>query len=84
MSGTAVRGGESMAVAGIHTGLQDAVPAADTGQQPSVAGDYRRTSDAPRDHTAHSRPWGKGCYVHLRAFERDSGPLPVHAEQRQR
>lgn len=76
-------GGEGLAVADQAAVLKNAVPAADTGVEPGVAGSDRRASDSPGDNPPHSRPWGKGCYVQLRSVERDSGLVPVHAEQRQ-
>lgn len=76
-------GGECLAVADTAAVLKNAVPAADTDIKSSLVRSDWRESDSPGDNSPHSRPWGKGCYVHLRSVERDSGLVPVHAEQRQ-
>lgn len=75
-----MRGGKGLAVAGAAAVFKDALSPLDTGVQSDLAGSDRRESHPPGDHPSHPRPWGKGCYVHLRSTERDSGPVPVHAE----
>ena len=39
-------------------------------------GDWRK-GDKTGDSAEDRRTWGKGFYINLRSFERDSDPVPV-------